>query len=400
MQFPFFFQEHLSRRQWIQAASVGAAAGLISREPGFTSEQLTSEKQLRVHSRSPLNAEPELNDLVESWNTPVKHFYVRSHAPVPEVNRETFRLKVEGMVDQELSLSMDELAGRIPAAEVTATLTCAGNRRSEHSLVRPTGGVQWNAGPIGNARWGGVRLADVLRMAGLKTGAKHVWFESIDRIEKKGRTFPFGASIPIAKALEKTRDGNSTLLATNMNGVPLPADHGYPVRTVVPGYVGARSVKWLGRIVVSDRPSENHYVANAYKLVVNGDPDELSAATPVYSFPINSAICLPGAPAQLAGGQLTVRGYALPPGESGRTIRRVEISTDGGHHWHRAALMSPAREFCWRLWEATVSLNSMTRQLIVRAVDSTGAVQPATVDWNLKGYLYNAWYRLPVQVGT
>ncbi|MCH2202347.1 MAG: molybdopterin-dependent oxidoreductase [Fuerstiella sp.] len=400
MQFSPFSEENLNRRQWINAAAGGAAAGLIHQGRGFTFEQQPAAKQLLVHSHTPLNAEPELSHLVESWQTPVKHFYVRSHAPVPEVDRETFRLKVQGMVHQELSLSMDELDDRIPATEVTATLTCAGNRRREHSLVRQTGGLQWAAGPIGNARWGGVRLADVLRLAGLKSGAKHVWFESVDRIEKKGHTFPFGASIPMAKALEKTENGNSTLLATTMNGLPLPPDHGFPVRTVVPGYVGARSVKWLGRIVVSDRPSENHYVANAYKLVVNGDPGELSAAPPVYAFPINSAICLPGAHAKLVRGELTVRGYALPPGESGRTISRVEISTDGGHDWHRAALLSPAQEFCWRLWQATVPLNSMTKQLIVRAVDSNGIVQPETVDWNLKGYLYNAWYHLPVQIGT
>ena len=347
-----------------------------------------------------MNAEPALDQLVQSWETPIKHFYVRSHAPVPVVDLDSFRLTVDGLVERKLKLSISELVNRFPTAEVTATMTCAGNRRSEHSRVKKVGGVQWAAGPIGNARWGGVRLADVLQLAGVKDGAKHVWFESIDQIEKKGRTFPFGASIPIAKSLERTQLGNGTLLATTMNGAPLPPDHGYPIRTVVPGYVGARSVKWLGRIVVSDRPSENHYVANAYKLVTNGDATEWAAAKPIYAFPINSAICNPAANAKVAREPVTVQGYALAPGIPGRTIAGVEISVDEGKQWQPAKLLSPPREFCWCLWKAQVSVRATTRQLIIRATDSTGAVQPETVAWNLKGYLYNAWYRLPIRTGS
>ena len=390
----------LSRRHWLGVTAAGATAGLIVRPGTLAAPPPGVEKQLIVHGTTPMNAEPELGKLVQSWETPIKHFYVRSHAPVPQVDLDSFRLTVEGLVAQKLSLSIAEMVDRFPTTEITATMTCAGNRRSEHSRVKKVGGVQWAAGPIGNARWGGVRLADVLRLAGLKEGAKHVWFESIDQVKKSGRTFPFGASIPIEKSLERTQLGNGPLLATTMNDGPLPPDHGYPIRTVVPGYVGARSVKWLGRIVVSDRPSENHYVANAYKLVTNGGDDEWAAAKPIYAFPINSAICGPPANAKVAKGKITVSGYALPPGNSGRTIDRVEISADGGKGWQRAKLLSPAREYCWCLWKAQVSVGTTTEQLIIRAIDSTGASQPETVAWNLKGYLYNAWYRLPIQVGS
>ncbi len=397
-----FITQHLTRRQWlgIAAASGAGAAGLIDQHGASAELPTAAKKELIVRTANPLNAEPELDKLVQSWETPVKHFYVRSHAAVPKVNLDSFRVTVEGLVERKLSLSIAEIADRFPTAEVTATMTCAGNRRNEHSRVKKVGGVQWAAGPIGNACWSGVRLADILRFAGLKDAARHVWFESIDQIEKSGRSFPFGASIPIKKALEKTKHGNGTLLATNMNGQSLPPNHGFPIRTVVPGYVGARSVKWLGRIVVSDRPSENHYVANAYKIVTNGDADEWSAAKRIYEFPVNSAICLPKADAKVAKGKIAVQGYALPSGDSGRTIDRVEISTDGGQSWNRAKLLSPAREYCWSLWKANPPVDSKTTQLIVRAVDSTGTVQPESVDWNLKGYLYNAWYRTPIQVGS
>lgn len=395
-----FIKDTLNRRHWLEMSAAGVAAGLTWQPQGFAIRQHNSRKQLLIHQSTPLNAEPELSKLVESWETPIKHFYVRSHAPVPKVNTETFQLTVEGLVEQKLSLSVAELTDLFPSVEVTATMTCAGNRRSEHSLIKKVGGVQWAAGPIGNARWGGVRLADVLRRAGLKNGAKHVWFESIDLIKKNGRTFPFGASIPIDKAMEKTKIGNGTLLATRMNGGPLPPDHGFPLRTVVPGYVGARSVKWLGRIVVSDRPSDNHYVANAYKLITTGDRAVLSAAKPIYAFPINSAICIPAADAAVTSGGLAVHGYALPPGHSGRTIDRVEISTDGGKHWQNTELMSSAREYCWCLWKATVSIDSSTQQLMIRAIDSSGAIQPETANWNMKGYLFNAWYRTEIRVDS
>ncbi|MFP6620064.1 MAG: molybdopterin-dependent oxidoreductase [Pirellulaceae bacterium] len=390
----------LNRRHWLGMAATGTAVGLIVQPWTFAQQQPAVGKQLIVHGTQPTNAEPELNRLVRSWETPVKHFYVRSHAPVPKVDLDSFRLTVEGMVQRNLSLSIAEVAERFPATEITATMTCAGNRRNEHSRVKKVGGVQWAAGPIGNARWGGVRLADVLRLAGLKEGAKHVWFESIDRVEKDDRTFPFGASIPLVKALEKTSSGNGALLATAMNGGSLPPDHGYPIRTVVPGYVGARSVKWLGRIVVSDRPSANHYVANAYKLVTDGARQEWDAAKPIYRFPINSAICRPAAQAKVTSGKIDVSGYALPPGDPGRTIARIEISADGGKTWQRTKIVSPAREYCWCLWQAKIAVTPSTEQLIIRAIDSAGGVQPETVDWNLKGYLYNAWYRTPIQVGS
>jgi sulfite oxidase len=189
-----------------------------------------------------------------------------------------------------------------------------------------------------------------------------------------------------------------TLLAQKMNGAALLPDHGFPLRTVVPGYIGARSVKWLGRIVVSDRPSPNHYLQQAYKIVKSSDPIEWSESGPIYRYPINGAIAAPGEGATVAAGGIEVRGYVLPGGRPGATIDRVMISADGGKSWTRAELTGKNAEFCWQLWKANVTGTPQTKELIMRASDSAGGFMPARVPWNAKGYLQNSWYRQPIRV--
>ncbi len=384
-----------NRRQFVASLAAGAASLTGSRCLSSAIADDTGDG-LIVHGMSPMNAEPALPNLVRSWVTPVEQFYIRSHAPVPDINRDDFRLSVEGLVERPLSLSLKELSAGFDQESVVATMTCAGNRRSEHSLVKPVKGVQWREGAIGNAKWTGVRLSDVLKRAGVKAGAKHVWFEGLDEIARSSGVIPFGASIPLAKALADSDSTPGALLTTKMNDAPLTGDHGAPLRTVVPGYVGARSVKWLGRIVVSDRPSANHYVATAYKLVERGDPLEWSEQGPIYRMPLNSAICLPKSGSTLKPGQVSVSGYALPPGSPGVTIAKVEVSVDGGDSWRGAKITSPVRENCWVLWQASIPVNTGSNGLAVRATDSSGKTQPRMVEWNLKGYLFNAWHHVPV----
>lgn len=353
------------------------------------------DSRLLVHSNAPMNAEPPLPDLVRSWVTPVESFFIRSHGNTPEINAESFRVSVEGLVENPVTLSLAEL-GRFEQHAVTATLTCAGNRRSEHSRTKAVKGVQWREGAIGNAKWRGARLSDLLKNAGVRDSARHVWFEGLDTVEDGGKTFAFGGSIPLEKALLDRDAVPGALLATTMNDKPLTADHGYPVRTVVPGYIGARSVKWLSKIVVSDRPSPNHFVADVYKLVDAGTLLEVAENAPIYRMPLNSAICTPTAGAALKPGRVEVIGYALPPGVPGVSIRKVEVSADSGRSWTDAKLTSSASDFCWQLWSAEIAVTSATKELIVRAVDSRGEVQPETVRWNAKGYLFNAWHHVPV----
>ena len=233
-------------------------------------------------------------------------------------------------------------------------------------------------------------------MAEVTDGAKHVWFEGLDEIPKNDKIIPFGGSIPIEKAM--LGGGGAPLLATKMNGETLTADHGYPLRTLVPGYIGARSVKWLGKIVVSDRPSPNHYVETAYKIVKKTEAIDWSEAGPIYRYPINAAICTPRRAGKVSVGELEVTGYALPTGRPGSKIRRVQISANGGKKWIRAQLTGKNSEFCWQLWKARVPITAKTTRLVVKATDSSGAFMPGNTPWNAKGYLQNSWYRIPVQV--
>ena len=276
-------------------------------------------------------------------------------------------------------------------------MTCAGNRRTEFNEEQKVGGVQWGAGAIGNANWSGVSLADVLQQAEVLENAKHVWFEGLDQIKRKDGIIPFGASIPIEKAMVNDGPG-SVLLCDQMNGQPLTPDHGYPLRTVVPGYIGARSVKWIGKIIVSDRPSTNHYVATAYKIVRDKTALDWNEAGPIYRFPINAAVCTPQSGSHVAPGQLTIAGYVLPTGVSKSRVRQVSVSIDDGKKWHIAKIQNNQSDFCWSLWNISVNVDSTVKQILVRAQDTSGGFMPARVPWNAKGYLQNSWFRSKLTV--
>jgi sulfite oxidase len=387
-----------SRRDFLRSlCAAGFSLGLGSREiAGLFADEPSAQpagKRLVVRSANPFNAEPPLDRLAEDWITPLESFYVRNHGETPRLEVDGYKLSVEGLVDRPLRLSLAELGERFPAYKATATLTCAGNRRSEFT-GKKIGGVQWGAGAIGNADWSGVSLASVLRHAGIQAGAKHVWFEGADVIVDKAESYPFGGSIALDKALAAGDRRTQALLATKMNDKALTAEHGAPLRAVVPGFIGARSVKWLKKIVVSDRPSPNHYLAAAYKLIAEETPAAIAAAEPLYEFAINSVICQPSADSAVSAGALEVHGYALPAGGEGRTIRRVELSVDGGNSWIAAKLISPVQEFCWALWSVDVSITAPTERLLVRATDSAGQTQPREMPWNAKGYQYNAWHQV------
>ena len=292
---------------------------------------MANEREI-VHSEAPYNAEPELAALRESHETPAEEFYVRSHGNVPEVEARTFVLEVGGLVATPLRLSLADLA-RFPQRTVDATLQCAGNRRAEMDAVKPVTGDPWQPGAIGNASWTGVALADVLRAAGADTAAgHHVAFASLDEVEMEGKSFHFGASIPVEKATAP-----EVLLATAMNGETLSPKHGFPLRVVTPGFAGVRSPKWLAAITVQEQPSDCPIQAEDYKLLPPDieDPENIdwSRGTTIDAMPVNSAICEPAAGAVLAAGTVAVRGWAMA---TGVPIVRVEVSGDGGESWVEA----------------------------------------------------------------
>lgn len=384
---------NLSRRDLLAATGGLLLSGSVAPQ-AFA--QALEPKDLIFRTTDPRNGEPELEKLVRSWITPTSLFYVRSHAPPPKLTATDFRLTVEGLVRRPLTLSLSDLES-FTQRSTTATLTCAGNRRAEFNAEGKVGGVQWQAGAIGNATWAGVPLAEVLKKAEVTAEAKHVWFEGLDEIKKGDGIIPFGGSIPIEKAMMS--DGAATpLLAHTMNGAPLTPDHGYPLRTVVPGYIGARSVKWLGKITVSDRPSPNHYVATAYKVVKKTDPLDWQEVAPIYRFVTNAAICTPKRNSGVSAGSIELSGYALPAGRAGSKISRVLLSADKGRTWKPAEMSGQDMDYCWQLWKARIDVTTATKNILVRAEDSSGGFMPGRVPWNAKGYMQNSWYRMPIKV--
>lgn len=370
---------------------------------------------LHINSLKPFNAEPPPEILSESYITPSVFFFKRNHLPVPHIDPSTYQLKVEveGLPGEGLSLSLDDLKTRFPKYTVTATLQCAGNRRSDMNKVKQVKGLNWGIAAIGNATWSGARLRDVLQATGYRPevaqSARHVQFEGLDK-DASGTTY--GASIPINKAVSEEGD---VLLAYEMNGEVLPADHGYPVRVVVPGTVGARNVKWLGKIVVSTEESSSHWQQNDYKGFSPGtdwDTVDYKSAPAIQELPIQSAITTPadGAVVDRSTEELTVKGYAWSGG--GREVVRVDVSLDGGKTWKVAQLRSGDKEpvslpplgraWAWKLWELTVPIPPDTRELeiVCKAIDNSYNMQPDTIApiWNLRGVLSNAWHRVKVSI--
>ena len=206
-----------------------------------------------VHVREPFNAEPPRAALANTPLTQVERFYVRNHGPVPSG---TAPLRVDGLVTTPLELSLADLQA-LPRRDLTVTLQCAGNRRADLMRVRDIPGESpWGPGATGTAHWAGAALADVLALAGVEPSARHVGLTGADHSEEAEPPQRYEVSIPVGKARKP-----EVLLAWEMNGEPLPPVHGAPLRAVVPGYIGARSVKWLERIELRAEPSAGYYQA-------------------------------------------------------------------------------------------------------------------------------------------
>lgn len=351
-----------------------------------------------VHDGQPFNAEPPLGLLRRSFITPGEVFFSRNHGSVPEVDPDGYRLAVGGLVERPLSLSMEDLCGGFPKSEVVAVVECAGNRREGMMEVAPIPGeTPWGAGAVGNARWAGVPLREVLALAGVGDGARHAAFVGLDEVEGEDGSFPYGGSVPLEKAL-----GPEVLLAYEMNGELLPREHGFPLRVMAPGYYGARSVKWLSGIELRETPSENHFQASEYKLFPPNATEEtadLSEGLMLGEMQVNAAVCEPGEDEESSAGPVSVRGYALAGG--GRRVERVDVSQDGGETWTQADLGEGAEEpWAWTFWEATIDLGPGEHRVVVRAVDSSAATQPkaAAEVWNFKGYANNSWHGVRVVV--
>jgi len=370
-------------------ASSGVAAAHFFPSPGFA-QQVVPKDRLIVRSPRPEDLETPVH-LLTSWITPNDLFYVRSHFYTPAIDSGTWRLRVDGEVNQTLELSLDELRG-VGVRTLAATLECAGNGRA--FFDPPVAGVQWEKGAVGTARWTGVALADLLRRAGVRSSARYIWFDGAD--VGVGRAPDFIRSLPIDKALDR-----DTLLAYEMNGETLPVPHGFPLRAVVPGWEGAYSVKWLTHIHVSARDHDGPFVQSGYRYprrpVAPGSVVPPAEMLPLRDLPVKSLITTPATNARVPrGNQVRIAGFAWA-GEV--DIRRVDVSTDNGRTWGRATLgrdqaryASRAFEYLWR------PAGGGSHLVLSRATDSRGLTQPIVPDWNPSGYVWNAIDQVRVNV--
>jgi DMSO/TMAO reductase YedYZ molybdopterin-dependent catalytic subunit len=384
----------ISRRKFLRAVSVTAAAGMLPCSFSWADESVAvpGKEGMIVRSARFLDLEmpPEFFD---SWITPVSHFFVRNHMHEPDtVNASEWRLTLGGEVVNPLSLSLADLA-RLDSHTVVNTLECAGNGRSFQQPHVP--GVQWQRGGIGTARFAGPRLRDLLQRAGVKPSGKHVMFRGLDEVP--GKVPPFLRSIPVEKAADA-----DTLVATQMNGAPLPKHHGFPARVLVPGWIGAASCKWLTEIRVLEKEFEGNFMKPGYRMpnqpIAPGadvNPDDTHAIT---ALSVKSVIAGPVEGAIVKFGTVQVHGAAWAGEDS---IVKVEISADGGATWQAARLGKEQSKYAWRLWSyhwKTAKSGECT--LMSRATDGHGRTQPVTAAWNPSGYLYNAVDQVKVRVQT
>lgn len=357
---------------------------------------MEKDASLLVHSTNPYNAEPPPERLRENFITPRELFYVRNHGTIPAVDADAFRLVVDGMVERELALSLNTLSNDFPKRTVMATLQCAGNRRTELIAIAPTPGeTPWETGALGNTFWSGVPLREILNAAGVKVGAQFVALMGADEVIRHDENVGFGGSLTLDKAL-----GNEVLLAYEMGGKPLEPLHGFPLRVIAPGYIGARSVKWLTQITVQPMPSKNYFQAHAYQLFppqTNAETADWNAGLHLSELAVNCVITSPKEGAEI-GGDVTVQGYALTGGA--RKIARVDVSTDGGASWTTANITQGDQPWAWTFWESRLKLGGGEYEIVARAFDTSANTQPedARHVWNFKGYMNNAWHRVRLKV--
>ena len=342
---------------------------------------------LVVHRAHPLNCETSISALIGGLVMPNPRFYVRNHFQIPKLDQSNWRLKVGGLVERRLSLSLRDLV-KMPSQSWFVTLECAGNGRS---LMNPrVNGEQWHLGAVSTAEWTGVPLVEVLDRAGVKASAREVVFRGADSGEPDADSEP----IPFERSLSMDdARGSDALLAYAMNGEPLPIQHGYPLRLIVPSWYAVASVKWLTEIDVISEPFRGHYQTEAY--FFEWQRGGQLVREPVSLQRVRSLITEPEPDTEVDQGEMRVRGVAW---SGAAPIARVEVSLGGGP-WQDARLISERKRHSWQGWELLVRLEHRGSTLIsVRATDTAGRTQPDLPEWNRLGYGNNAIQKIRVEV--
>ncbi|KAK6852708.1 hypothetical protein PG990_010358 [Apiospora arundinis] len=384
---------------------------------------------IRLTGVHPFNTEAPLSELYdEGFLTSKDLHYVRNHGHVPKVEDDevlNWEFSIEGMVEHPIKLTLADLLEDFEQVTYPITLVCAGNRRKEQNVVRKTKGFSWGAAGLSTALWTGVVIGDLLRKAMPKRGAKYVCLEGADKLPNGY----YGTSVKLNWAMDPNR---GILVAHKMNGEALHPDHGKPLRVVVPGQIGGRSVKWLKKIIVTAAPSDNWYHIYDNRVLPTMVDPEMSANLPetwkderyaIYDLNTNSATCYPAHNEKVStvgtAKSYNVRGYAYAGG--GKRVTRVEITLDKGKTWSLANISYPEDEyriapdeenlyggrldmswrescFCWCFWDLAISIDSLTQadDIMVRAMDESMMVQPRDMYWSVLGMMNNPWFRVVI----
>lgn len=387
---------------------VGTADDWIERNPSL----------VRLTGKHPFNVEPPLQRLMHyGFITPVALHYVRNHGPVPKGTWNEWTVEVCGLVKRPQKFTMDQLVGEFPFREFPATLVCAGNRRKEQNMVKKTIGFNWGSAGVSTSVWRGVPLRAILKRCGVlsrKSGALNVCFEGAEDLPGGGGS-KYGTSIKKEVAMDESRD---IILAYMQNGKVLTPDHGFPVRMLIPGFIGGRMVKWLKRIIVTTQESDNYYHYKDNRVLPSHVDAELANSEAWWYKPeyiinelnINSVITTPNNEeilpinAWTTQRPYTLKGYAYSGG--GKKVTRVEVSIDGGEVWKICSLDHPEKPnkygkyWCWCFWALDLEVLDLlgAKEIVVRAWDDTHNTQPQKLTWNVMGMMNNCWFKVKANI--
>ncbi|WP_323673087.1 sulfite oxidase [Candidatus Poriferisodalis multihospitum] len=391
----------MSRRRFLWLLSAGGATAVLAactgtRVPAETLAPTAPAAEMLPWFKDPdpfivrgtSGLEARLENL-DGLITPERFFFVRNNSVSLDVAVDDWSLSITGdAVPAAVEMSYDDVLA-MESRTLEAYLECAGNHRAMFDLVngQAAEGTQWGTGAVGNATWTGVPLADVLRAAGISYDAVSVMLIGMDVDSPE---MGFRRVIPAAKAMDP-----DTLLVHGMNGSALPRDHGYPLRALIPGWVGSTSIKWLSQIVVSADQQWARNNTTSYVLIGDAYPPEGEALGEVATAQtIKSALALPW-PAELDAGVHRIGGYAHSP--AGR-VAAVEWSDDSGRSWREAQLVGRQARLGWARFEFRWDAPAGEHTVMTRATDTAGNAQPEQVPFNKKGYLFNQPVPHPVRV--
>jgi len=399
----------LSRRGFFAGAGLAAAGGLLGMAIPFygnmprglvpaafaADDVLVGKDGLTLLNDRPINAETPAHLLDDAITPTARHFIRNNGLPPEDVDAASWTLALDGLVENPATLTIKDLQAQFEVVTMALAIECGGNGRA--FFDPPAKGNQWTVGAVGCAEWTGVRLADVLKKAGVKPGVVYTAHYGADtHLSGKEGKLPISRGVPIAKAMT-----DNVLIAFAMNGGPLHPMNGAPLRLVVPGWPGSCSQKWLTRIWLRDVVHDGPKMTGAsYRVppypVAPGESVPAEDMKIIHAMPVKSLITRPATGLAFAGRELDVAGHAW----AGDTeVARVDLSINYGATWQEARLAPPHNPHAWQRFTARVRFpQAGYYQVWARATDREGASQPFEAHWNPRGYLNNALHHIAVRV--